>query len=142
MKYRRKLQETAFGEDAPTNSVGGGHVAGLGIGPMGNPGVTVRRQKKIQRRNKKDCNETVIGEDTDTDSFAGHKTFDVSPESFHRARLEKLKGKHWSKYIGGSESALDSRPIRDYANKYPTKAIILRDRRSGTMLFARRAGKK
>ena len=33
-------------EDAPVNSVGGGKVAGLGVGPQGEPGVPVKRKKK------------------------------------------------------------------------------------------------
>ena len=31
-------------EDAPANQVGGGSVAGLGVGPMGEPGVHPRRK--------------------------------------------------------------------------------------------------
>ena len=30
---------SSIGEDAPTNSAGSGSVAGLGVGPMGEPGV-------------------------------------------------------------------------------------------------------
>ena len=33
-------------EDAPANAVGGGSVAGLGVGPMGEPGVHPRKKKK------------------------------------------------------------------------------------------------
>ena len=33
-------------EDAPVNSVGGGKVAGLGVGPQGEPRVPVKRKKK------------------------------------------------------------------------------------------------
>ena len=32
-------------EDAPVNAVGGGNVAGLGVGPQGEPGV--KKKKKI-----------------------------------------------------------------------------------------------
>ena len=32
-------------EDAPTNSVGGGQIAGLGVGPQGEPGI--KRKKKV-----------------------------------------------------------------------------------------------
>ena len=31
-------------EDAPTNSVGGGQVAGLGVGPKGEPGVSKKKK--------------------------------------------------------------------------------------------------
>ena len=30
---------------APTNNVGGGHIAGAGVGPQGEPGVDLRRKK-------------------------------------------------------------------------------------------------
>ena len=32
-------------EDAPVNSVGGGNIAGLGVGPQGEPGV--KKRKKV-----------------------------------------------------------------------------------------------
>ena len=33
-------------EDAPVNAVGGGQIAGLGVGPQGEPGVHLPRKKK------------------------------------------------------------------------------------------------
>ena len=33
-------------EDAPTNSAGSGSVAGLGVGPMGEPGVKKKKKKR------------------------------------------------------------------------------------------------
>ncbi len=36
-------------EDAVVNSAGGGAVAGIGVGPDGEPGVSKKRQKKIQQ---------------------------------------------------------------------------------------------
>jgi len=36
-------------EDAPVNSAGSGNIAGIGVGPDGEPGVSKKRQKKIQR---------------------------------------------------------------------------------------------
>ena len=33
-------------EDAPANSAGGGGVAGIGVGPDGEPGVHVKKKKK------------------------------------------------------------------------------------------------
>ena len=32
-------------EDAPVNAVGGGQIAGLGVGPQGEPGI--KRKKKV-----------------------------------------------------------------------------------------------
>ncbi len=34
-------------EDAPVNAVGGGQIAGLGVGPQGEPGVTKKKKKII-----------------------------------------------------------------------------------------------
>lgn len=40
MKTLKQLKE-----DAPTNAVGGGNIAGAGVGPQGEPGV-----KKVKRK--------------------------------------------------------------------------------------------
>jgi len=40
-------------EDAPANSVGGGNIAGLGVGPHGEPGMTPAQQKKYKKKNLK-----------------------------------------------------------------------------------------
>jgi len=59
MDFKRpKISIRQFLEDAvPTNNVGGGHVAGLGVGPQGEPGgskfILFKRKKKILSRNKK-----------------------------------------------------------------------------------------
>lgn len=39
-------------EDAPANSAGGGAIAGIGIGPKGEPGVTKKQAKKYKKKNK------------------------------------------------------------------------------------------
>jgi hypothetical protein len=36
-------------EDAPINSAGSGNIAGIGVGPDGEPGVSKKRQKKIRQ---------------------------------------------------------------------------------------------
>jgi len=38
---------SSIGEDAPTNSAGSGSVAGLGVGPMGEPGVKKRKKQPL-----------------------------------------------------------------------------------------------
>tara|TARA_R110002153_G_scaffold18411_1_gene64316 strand:- start:107 stop:691 length:585 start_codon:yes stop_codon:yes gene_type:complete len=40
-------------EDAPANSVGGGNVAGLGVGSQGEPGLTPKAARKYKRKNQK-----------------------------------------------------------------------------------------
>lgn len=45
--------EQMFSEDAPANSAGAGNVAGIGVGPDGEPGVSKKEQERIQKKNKK-----------------------------------------------------------------------------------------
>jgi hypothetical protein len=47
------LFEQAFSEDAPTMSVGSGQIAGLGVGPDGEPGLSRSQQRKHANKNKK-----------------------------------------------------------------------------------------
>ena len=63
---------TGIEEDAPTNAVGGGSVAGLGVGPMGEPGVHPRKKKK---------KETLI--DGRTKAYRQHR------EKLEKARLKR-----------------------------------------------------
>jgi len=67
---------TGIEEDAPTNAVGGGSVAGLGVGPMGEPGVHPRKKKK---------KETLI--DGRTKAYRQHR------EKLEKARLKRLENK-------------------------------------------------
>ena len=53
------MRKYSIKEDAPTNSVGGGGVAGIGVGPQGEPGVPKKKKlrsivmsKKPLSRNK------------------------------------------------------------------------------------------
>ena len=127
-------------EDAPTNSAGGGGIAGIGVGSHGEPPVSVKVQRKIQKRQKTPSNNVVmayfrrkapmIAENT----FAGAMVFEVSAAVFHAARMEKRKGKHWRKYLEEDDSLAE---IREYANKNPGRAIILRNQNTGEMTHAR-----
>ena len=67
---------TGIEEDAPTNAVGGGSVAGLGVGPMGEPGIHRRKKKK---------KETLL--DGRTKAYRQHR------EKLERARLKRLEDK-------------------------------------------------
>ena len=104
-------------EDAPANNAGGGGVAGIGVGPQGEPGRKAIMTPMLKRH-----------------KFAGHTVFEVKTEVFHKARMQKRKGQHWSKYLEEDEHCHE---IREYANKKPGKAIVLQDERSGAMFFAR-----
>ena len=39
-------QVRTLNEEAPANAVGGGHIAGVGVGPQGEPGVDLRKKKQ------------------------------------------------------------------------------------------------
>lgn len=128
-------------EDAPTNNVGSGTIAGTGIGPMGEPGVSKKAQRKRQRNEKSTPNPIVMRmlrrkapmmEEFDT--FAGSVVFEVSSKVFHMARNEKRKGKHWRKYLDEDDCFAD---IREYAHKNPGRGIVLRNENTGEMCYAR-----
>ena len=128
---------------APTNSAGAGGVAGIGVGPQGEPPVSKQAQKKRYGKSKtpllfpdmiKRSQPKNIAEET----FAGAAVFEVAPSVFHAARVEKRKGSHWRKYLEEDDCLAE---IREYANKHPGKPIILKNGRTGEMCYAR-YGKK
>jgi hypothetical protein len=127
-------------EDAPTNSAGGGGIAGIGVGSHGESGVSVKTQRKIQKRQKTPPTSVIMGyfrrkapvlaEDT----FAGAMVFEVSPSVFHTAKMEKRKHKTWRKYLEEDDCLAE---IREYANKNPGRPIILKNKNTGEMTYAR-----
>jgi hypothetical protein len=148
-------------EDAPANAAGAGNIAGLGVGAAGEPGISPRVQKKIQRKNRveADTRSAVLGmwrrktpqiaEGTEGVSvksfvvekgkFAGHDTFVVPSDMFHNARMQKKKGAHWTKYVG---SGVHAEAIRQHAKANYGKPIILQDENTGAMCYASYGGKK
>ena len=36
-------------EDAPANMAGGGNIAGLGVGPQGEPGIRKKKKREVNR---------------------------------------------------------------------------------------------
>lgn len=133
-------------EDAPTVNAGSGNIAGIGVGPHGEPGVSVKAQRK-NRRDKSIPTPVIINMlkrkapnpiVEDLEMFAGAVVFEVSTSVFHTAKMEKRKGKHWRTYLEEDDCFKN---IREYANKNPKKGIILRNERTGEMLYAR-YGKK
>ena len=127
-------------DGAPTNNAGGGGIAGIGVGPQGEPGVSVKTQRKIQRKQKSTPTSVIMGyfrrkapvlaEDT----FAGAMVFEVSSAVFHTAKMEKRKHKTWRKYLEEDDCLAE---IREYANKNPGRPIILKNRNTGEMTYAR-----
>jgi hypothetical protein len=136
---RKEINEDGAG--APANSAGGGGVASIGINPAGKPanwgepGISKGKKKTnvLRRKPPQALQESKNG------TFAGHTTFIVPSNVFHKARLEKKKGKHWRTYIGEDEHGV---AIRDYDRKHKgKKPIILQDESTGAMCYAK-YGKK
>ena len=44
--FKTFLDEMSAGGAGPTNTAGGGQVAGIGVGPQGEPGVDLRKNRK------------------------------------------------------------------------------------------------
>lgn len=119
-------------EDAPAMATGHGAIAGLGVGPQGEPGVKLPRKRKrpskvrpIQEPNLKE------------EKFAGYEVFDVDSDTFQRCRLGKRKQQHYKTYVGTGPVG---ETIRQYGRKHGRKGIILRDQTTGVMMFLRRPG--
>ena len=106
-------------EDAVANAAGSGAVAGLGVGPQGEPGGD---SSMIIKRKK----------------FAGHDVFEVSADWFHKARLGKKKHARYELYVGNDKIGEE---IRSYATENYGKPVIIQDERSGAMCYLR-YGKK
>ena len=68
------------------------------------------------------------------DTFAGAMVFEVSSHVFHTAKMEKRKHKTWRKYLEEDDCLAE---IREYANKNPGRPIILKNRNTGEMTYAR-----
>ena len=114
----------AISEDgAPANSAGGGHVAGIGVGPKGEPGVS--RAAMIRRRSPV--------------YFAGNRVFEVDNTTFHK-NGPNVKKPHvrYSKYIDEDNYGEE---VREYARMNPHSAVLVRNETTGEMRFLR-YGKK
>lgn len=114
------VQQTARGngmqtEDAPAMSAGSGAVAGIGIGPQGEPGIS---HSTMLKRKK----------------FAGMDVFEVNSDWFHRARFGKKKHARYEHYVGNDEIG---EAIRTYGNEDYSRPIIIQDERTGAMCYLR-----
>ena len=96
---------------APANAVGGGAIAGVGIGPQGEPGVKV------------------------PEYFAGCKVFGVDSDTFKRCRMGKKRYSRYENYVGTGPVGEE---IKSYGKKNRKKGIILMDTITGSMLYLRR----
>jgi hypothetical protein len=116
---RKKLAE-----EAPINNAGSGNIAGLGVGPKGEPGRNPSLMPMVRR----------------SKDFAGKAVFSVPPKLYDEARLEKRRYQRWTKYL--EEDSYDElAPIREFANANPTKPIIIENEKTGAMCYVK-YGKK
>jgi len=102
-------------EDAAVNAAGSGAVAGLGVGPQGEPGSPARSM--VRRK-----------------QFGGVEVFEVNCEWFHKARMGERKHAKYEHYVGTDETG---QAIRDYGNADYSRPIIIQDERTGAMMYLR-----
>ena len=119
-------------EDVQVNNTGEGNIAGLGVGPQGEPGISKTAHKKEKSKSIFHNVQRRLGK------FAGNDTIKVPPSVYHRVIHEKSKGKHWTKYLADDDYG---KIIREYANKNPKKPIIIEDENTGYLTYARYGGK-
>ena len=119
-KWKGSYQPEEVEVDETTNSVGGGNVAGLGVGAQGEPGARPRKKKKM------------IDESVKMSRFAGKDVFIVDSDTYHACRLGKKQYARYEKYVGKNRIGL---AIREYGLKYPKRPIILQNGDSGPMLY-------
>jgi len=103
-----------FSEDVAANAVGGGNIAGLGVGSQGEPGL-LRRKK-----------------------FAGNTVFVIDAERFNRCRMGKCRYHKYESYVGNDEIGEE---IRQYGIKNKGKAIVVEDEKTGAMMFLKYGSK-
>jgi hypothetical protein len=113
-----KTMGSYIDEDAPVNAAGGGNIAGIGVGPQGEPGRPAQLMP-MARRGKK---------------FMGIETYIVPSRVFNQIREAKRKGKHWRKYLDEDDTY---HHIRMEAKKNKKGAIIIEDENTGALCFAR-----
>lgn len=76
---------------------------------------------------------TIAGLDNPP-KFAGHRVFDVDTNTLMKSRFGKRPKDRYKKYLDEG----DHDEIRDYCVKNPKESIILRDKKSGSMIFLRK----
>lgn len=120
LRGKTHIDARVYKEEAPVNNVGGGNIAGAGVGPNGMPGVSKRNQKKHQNKVLR----RTLPQALETGLFWGKTTLKVPSSMIHECRVQKIKGKWWTTYLGESEVAL---AIREWANANPDSPVILED---------------
>ena len=118
-------------EEAPTNSAGGGAIAGLDIG-------LTHKKKQEDEKKAKALKKMMVGESVKMATFAGKDVFIVDSDMFHNCRMGKQKYHRYEKYVGSKRIG---QAIREYGLKFPKRPIILQNGENGPMLYLRYGGK-
>lgn len=61
MQTAADYMATEMSEEAPTMSVGSGKIAGMGVGPQGEPGVTPKAMKRYKDKNAAEAPSPIVG---------------------------------------------------------------------------------
>ena len=118
-------------EEVPTNSAGGGAIAGLDIG-------LTHKKKQEDEKKAKALKKMMVGESVKMATFAGKDVFIVDSDMFHNCRMGKKKYHRYEKYVGSKRIG---QAIREYGLKFPKRPIILQNGENGPMLYLRYGGK-
>lgn len=105
---------------APANAAGYGNIAGIGVGPKGEPGIPLPRKKRWEKN----------------DTFANADVFDVELEDVMKLPGPKLPHERFAKYVGTDPEQGEA--LRQHARKNWKRDIVLRDNKTGVMTFLRR----
>lgn len=89
---------------------------------MADRGLFKRKKKEMQ-------------EDTGDETFASNAVFNCDSDTFKNCRLGKRKYLKYKTYVGDDEIG---QRIRSYGLKNPEKAIVLKDDKTGAMIYFRR----
>ena len=129
--YRDMAKGEDIGEEVPTNSAGGGAIAGLDIG------LTHKKKKDDEKKARAALTKLMVGESVKMSTFAGKDVFIVNSDMFHDCRMGKKKYHRYEKYVGTRKIG---QAIREYGLKYPKRPIILQNGENGPMLYLRYGG--
>lgn len=99
---------------APTNGVGGGAIAGIGVA---NPNLANQAEPGVKRK-----------------KFAGSTVFKVPTKSFIMAKMLKRKHVRFEQYLGDANVAKE---IAEFANANWKEPIIIEDEQTGAMMYIR-----
>ena len=98
LRWMEKHSEDVCINEEITVNAGGGDVAGIGVGPKGEPGYK-------------------------SSKFAGHKVIHVDSDTFVKLRNGKKKNKHWKQYVN-MESA-EGVAIKQHFRNSPGRKLFM-----------------